>query len=76
MTISIIFSQLKAVLNGLSIGQYNALIDQEMVDGQIFVEMDATILQDELGVKSSIHRLKMLKLIGGNYDPNVYLSDH
>ena len=68
-------TQLKEVLNGLSIGHYNAVIGQKMVDGQIFVELDETILNKELGVTSPLDRLKMLKLIDGNYDPNMYLLD-
>ncbi len=67
--------QLKLCLEALGLGQYNPTITKELVDGRIFTMLDEVTIQDELGVTSRLHRAKMLNLIRGSYNPNMYLKD-
>ncbi len=47
-------------------------VDNEKHD--IFLELDEETLARELGIASRIHRLKVLKLISGDYDARSYLG--
>ena len=37
-----------------------------MVDGEILSEIDETVLQQELGMNSKLHRLRLMKYIESN----------
>lgn len=43
--------------------QYKDAFKQEMVDGEILLEIDEVVLEQELGMKSKLHRLRLLKYI-------------
>ena len=43
--------------------QYKESFKREMVDGEILSEIDEVVLEQELGMKSKIHRLRFLKYI-------------
>lgn len=59
---------MQKVLVSLGLQQYVGIVEQEGLDGGIFVELDEDTFSQEMGVESRIHRLKMMKLIGGHYD--------
>ena len=67
--------QLKTVLEGMNLGQYTAIVEEETLDGEIFMELDEDTLTKELGIASRIHRVKVLKLITGDYDAQTFM-DH
>ena len=45
-----------------NLGQYEAKFRAEMITGDLFVSLDSDMLQDDLGVTSKLHRLRLLKL--------------
>lgn len=69
-----LYPQLKKVLEGMNLEQYTVIIQQERLDGDIFLELDEETLTQELGITSRIHRLKVLKLITGEYDAHTYME--
>lgn len=64
------------VLEGMGLEQYVAIIQKEALDGEIFLELDEKTLSQEMGVASKIHRIKLLKLISGDYDARDYVVGH
>ncbi len=47
--------------------QYQDKFKQEQVDGEILAECDETVLTNDLGVTSRLHRMRLLKIISGTY---------
>ena len=58
-----IFVQVLNLLDHLNLSQYKDRFRQEMVDGEILSEIDESVLQQELGMTSKIHRLRLMKYI-------------
>ena len=65
--------QMIQVLEGMGLAQYTEVVKQEVLDGKIFLDLDEATLSQEMGVASRIHRIKMLKLIGGDYDARDFI---
>lgn len=63
------------VLDSMGLSQYKEIFSQECIDGAILLELDADILSCELGVKSKIHCIKLIKLISGDYSIQQYLQN-
>lgn len=57
----------------MGLSQYKEIFSQECIDGAILLELDADVLSCELGVKSKIHCIKLIKLISGDYSIQQYL---
>lgn len=68
--------QMVQVLEGMGLGQYVGVVKQEALDGKIFLDLDEDILTREMGVASRIHRLKVLKVISGDYDARNFIMGH
>lgn len=47
---------------------------QEKVSGEILAEIDETVLQEELGVISRLHRLRLLKVMTGAHSAQNILQ--
>lgn len=75
MTYIIMRLQVKLVLEGMGLQQYGTVVQVETLDGAIFCELDEDTLTQELGIASKIHRLKVLKLINGQYDSRTYMPN-
>lgn len=58
----------------MSLKQYNGVIKEEVIDGEIILDLDTPTLAEEIGVTSRIHQLKIMKLISGEYDARIYLE--
>lgn len=61
------------ILDSMGLSQYKEIFSQECIDGAILLELDADVLSCELGVKSKIHCIKLIKLISGDYSIQQYL---
>ena len=69
------FFQLVQVLEGMGLKQYVGVVKEEALDGAILLELDEETLTQEIGMSSRIHRLKVLKLIHGDYDARNYTME-
>lgn len=47
---------------------------REEIDGAVLAECDEDVLKEELGVSLRFHRVKLLKLIGGQYSVRRLLA--
>ena len=63
---------MQLVIEGMGLRQYVPIVQKEQLDGEMFLDLDETTLTQELGVVSHIHRLKLMKLIGGEYKASAY----
>ena len=55
--------QVVALLQAAGLEQYETVFRTEMIDGDIFCELDEQTLETELCVTSKLHRLRLMKLI-------------
>lgn len=57
----------------MGLHQYKDAFSQESVDGAVLLELDEEVLTSELGVKSKIHCVKLMKLISGESSIQKFL---
>ena len=50
------------MLEKVGLSQYKEAFLKEAVDGDMFMILDEQMLNDELGVSSKLHRLRLLRL--------------
>ena len=60
-----------SLLDRLGLPQYKDRFREEMVDGEILSEIDEVVLEQELGMTSKIHRLRLLKYIESHGQKNI-----
>ena len=51
------------LLDKHNLSQYKKKFEDEMIDGSLFVELDEGILEHDLGVKSKLHRIRIMRLV-------------
>ena len=68
MTMFFVLSQVLKILDCMNLGQYKETFKTENISGEVLVEFDdEDILEYELGVKSKLHRIRLVKLMAGCY---------
>ena len=55
------------LLNALKLTQYKDIFINEEITGEILAELNEADLQNELGITSKIHRVKLMKVISGRH---------
>ena len=65
--------QVLALLDTMQLREYKGKFNTEVVSGAILVDIDDTILKDELGISSRLHRLRLLKVISGEHSAECIL---
>ena len=58
----------------MGLKQYAAKFSHELVDGELFFELDDVMLEEDLGITSRLHRLRMMKIIRGEQSVNDFLT--
>ena len=66
--------QVLKVLDGMKLGMYKDGFKSEEITGDLMLELDDDILERELGVVSRLHRIKLLKVISGQYPVQPFLN--
>lgn len=61
--------RLVQLLKALNMAQYCTSFEQEQVDGGLLLELDEESLESDLGIKSALHRKKLLRTIHGKGTP-------
>lgn len=52
----------------MNLSQYREIFEMESITGEVLAECDdEDILEYELGVKTKLHRIRLMKLIAGCY---------
>ena len=69
----------------MDLGQYKDAFLRERITGDVLLEVDDATLQEELGITSRIHRIRIMKVISGRHsaqsvmnglDPYVAFGSH
>ena len=58
----------------MGLSRYAQAFKEEQIDGNILFELDDEILEEELGIKKKIHRLRLMMIITGRQCVNDYLE--
>ncbi len=53
------------MLDAMHLSQYKEAFNRERIDGELLTELDECDMQEELGVHSRLHRLRLLKVAQG-----------
>lgn len=62
-------ADVQRLLTALNLQQYSKAFRDEQVDGGLLLELDDSSLQSDLGMKSSLHRKKLLRTMQGRGAP-------
>jgi hypothetical protein len=66
--------QILTMLETMGLGQYQEVFGTQQINGDLLLECDDKMLQNDLQVTSKLHRIRLLKLISGNYSVSDILS--
>ena len=66
--------QVQNLLATMNLSQYKDIFFKEMISGEILLECVETDLENELNVKSKIHRLRLMKIINGYHSAKNILD--
>ena len=58
----------------MQLPQYKEAFQREQIDGEVLIELDEQILESDLQISSKIHRIRLMKLISGNYSADDILA--
>ena len=58
----------------MSLGQYKETVAREFVDGEILSELDDKSLENDLGISSKIHRIRLMQIINGSHSAKDFLT--
>lgn len=53
------------LLDALSLSAYKSVFAKECIDGSLLMQCDDAMLEYELNIDKSLHRLKLLRVISG-----------
>ena len=59
--------QVLQLLDRMHLGMYKPVFEREAITGDLLLELDDSILETELGIQLRLHRMKLMKLITGEY---------
>ncbi len=60
------------MLQRAGLGLYADMVEAENVSGDILAECNEEVLEKDMGVKSRLHRLKLLRIIEGKAGLELY----
>ena len=66
--------QIQQLLGAMQLPQYKEAFQREQIDGEVLIELDEQILESDLQISSKIHRIRLMKLISGNYSAEDILA--
>ena len=58
----------------MNLGQYQETIARECVDGGILSELDDKSLENDLGISSKVHRIRLTQIITGCRSAEDFLT--
>ena len=74
--ITLLFSsmQILQLLEAMHLKKYKKAFKDEKINGHIFCMFDEKILEEDLGVESRLHRIRLMQIVNGEADARAYLS--
>ena len=70
----LIFPKVGQLMVVMGLGQYQQKIVEEQISGEILLECDDSVLQEEIGITSKIHRIRLMKIIHGQHSAETLLN--
>lgn len=67
-------NQVVELLKEMDLSCYVDTFTKERISGDVLLELEETDLQQELGVKSKVHRIRLMKIINGDHNAADFLS--
>lgn len=58
----------------MNLSQYKAKFAEEMISGEILIELGQDDLERDLQIKSKIHRIRLMKIIDGHHSARNILE--
>ena len=58
----------------MNLEQYKETVAREFVDGEILSELDDKSLENDLGISSKIHRLRLMQIITVSHSAKDFLT--
>lgn len=49
----------------MHLNQYKEVFSEKEVDGMVFAELNESLMEHELGIKSKLHRIRLLSVAKG-----------
>lgn len=62
------------LLEKMNLSQYSEVFINEQIDGEVLAQCDENILQHELNICATIHRVRLMKVITGKYSATLILE--
>lgn len=67
--------QISKLLHCLDLQQYKETFEAEELSGEILVECDEEVLENDLGMTDHAHAAKLMKVIQGECSPLALIAD-
>lgn len=58
----------------MNLSQYSEVLRNEQVSGELLLDLNDDILEQELMVSSKLHRMRIVKLVNGEHSAESYLK--
>ena len=58
----------------MGLSEYVSKFKEEMIDGQMLLELDDELLKEELGMNKKLHRLRLAMIIKGTQSVYGYIN--
>lgn len=69
-----LYIQIQDLLQVMNLSQYKAKFAEEMISGEILIELGQDDLERDLEIKSKIHRIRLMKIIDGHHSARNILE--
>lgn len=51
----------------MGLGKYGERFKEEGIDGDIFFQLDDSVLENDLGISTKLHRIRLMSIIDGRH---------
>ena len=65
---------MQELLQAMNLSQYKARFAEEVISGEILIELGTEDLEKDLGIASKIHRVRLMKIIEGQHSARNILE--
>ena len=69
-----VYIQVQQLLHVMNLTQYQSKFASEGIGGDILIELGDQDLQNDLGMKSKVHRIRLMKIIEGQHSAKKILE--
>ena len=63
----LLFVKVLMLLDSMGLGVYREVFRKEKITGDLMLELNDSMLKDELGIRLQIHRIRIMKVIKGEH---------